>query len=156
MKKLLLLVLLFGGLAFGQTEFLLKDLGNGNAYANDSLYYVYVDTSATPDDTLSAVVSKYFVNKGVYEWMYITMTDTGSTFTDTISIRGKAPYTSKWNDVEFIRDSTWTNTQPVPDNASIHSYSVWIKNLYGVGIFLTNGSTLDTNHVHYFDIQLVK
>jgi len=157
MKKIVLFVLfvlLFVGLASSQTEIILGDLGNGNAYVRDSLYYVYIDTSATPDDTLSAVQSVFFANKGNWEWMYITLQDTGTTYDDTIKIKGTSAYSSKWNDA-IVRDSAYAVGQPDIDDASIHSYTVWIKPLYKVGIFLTN-TAIDTGHVHYFDFQLTK
>ena len=58
MKRFILFVL-FCGSVFAQTEMILDDLGNGNFYKNDSLYYVFIDTSALPLPPLVDVPVKF-------------------------------------------------------------------------------------------------
>lgn len=152
--KTLLILLAFMGMTFAQSEMFLTTSGNLE-FANDSLYYVFIDTSATPDDTLAAVVSKFIAPQGRYDWMTYTVRDTGTSIDDTVIVKYQQPGMTAWYPVEFMRDSTWTNvTQPVVDDNSQHSYTVFIKPYYKVGFFLTNTATLDTGHVSYIHITV--
>ena len=153
--KTFLILLALVGVTFAQSEMILNTTGN-LAFVNDSLYYVYIDTAGV-DDTLSAVVSKYWVPQGRYDWMTYTIADTGASIDDTIIVKYQQPGMTAWYPVEFIRDSTWTNiTQPAVDDNAQHSYQVFVGPYYKVGFFLTNTATLDTGHVAYIKITASK
>lgn len=130
MKKILLF-LFFVGIAYGQKY----PLNNGFYWA-DSLYQDYTGVT---DSTVSTQVLDLNFN---YEWANITISDTGTTYDDTLYIEkgykeliadtnrvGNIPMITDtlWYPIQFIRDSTWTNiTQPLVDDASVHTYTGFV------------------------------
>lgn len=149
MKKLIIL-LLFTIPLIGQVK---KDI-NGGYYWSDSLFNdIYVDTSATPDDTTAAVTESVLDIKFNYEWMTITCVDTGATYDDSVKVEiGTKTYvkasggTSQgyvvddtlWNIAAFVRDSTWTNLNILVDDNNQKSYTVFVGDAELIRVSLIN------------------
>jgi len=154
--KTFLIILALAGITFGQTEISPNYDDAGFIYLSDSLYYVYVDTVGV-DDTTAAVLSKSWTPKMQYEWLTIAKIDTGTTYDDTLWVKYQLPYQTGWYPVEYTKDSTWSDiTQPLPiDDASQHSFKIYIADYYKLGFFITN-TALDTGWVSYFKISANK
>lgn len=156
MKYLLAFLMMLAIPLYAQTEIIPNDTYSDGVYLSDSLYYVYIDTVGV-DDTLDAVTSKQWTTKYQYEWMTYAKIDTGTTYDDTVYIKYQYPYESEWYPVEFCRDSAWTAIiQPLTvDDASQHSFKIYIGDYWRVGFFLTN-TAIDTGHVSYFKLNANK
>ena len=127
---------------------------NQGFYWSDSLWNdIYVDTSATPDDTIAVnTTSEYDVNF-MYEWITITINDTGSTITDSLYLEGAnyvlaADTNSRnvkymkgdavWLKIPFLRDSTWTNVDVMAKANRYHSYTAHIGGFESIRVRLGN------------------
>jgi len=125
MKQLLtaLIFILFIGVNFAQT----KAITTGTYWA-DSLYQDY---PAVTDSTDSLAVLRL---NFLYDWMNITVVDTGTTYDDSCMVEygvyaltGQIVTDTIWQPVQFMRDSSWTNINGgrfLVDDASTHSYKI--------------------------------
>jgi len=159
MKQLLtaLIFILFIGVNFAQdSSYQTRDDLNvfnltTGTYWSDSLYnalYVTTDTTASDIDTLWEKTSSEFFTNLLYDWMNITIQDTGATYDDTLVVQYGIPRVKNnvvidtiWQPVQFMRDSSWTNINGgrfLVDDASVHSYNVWIGNYSLIRILMTN------------------
>lgn len=151
----------------GQDLPITMDKGEG-FFWSDSLWGVN-DTLITIDSTFGAdtvVVIDSIVGHNsskialgqVYEWMTITVIDTGDTYTDSARVLyptykmvkgADYPSSTTWIPVPYIRDSSWTNTQPIPNNGSVKTYQVYVANCDSIQIVLDNVESV-TNRVWWF------
>lgn len=144
MKKIFLLVLLITTISFPQLE-MLPSYDDFGLFVNDSLYNTYGATSACTYKTLTL--------KYRYDFMTITMKDTGTTYDDSIKVEYTNPGSDVWYPVHFIRDSTYSNiTQPIVDDNSQHSYLVYVGAYWRIRIRLANAVAVN-NRVFWFKLQ---
>jgi len=143
MKKLTFALLLLASTIFAQKYEL-----NGGYYWADSLYQDY------PSVTDSTVTERILEPAFNYEWVNITLSDTGTTYDDTIyvdkgfkvlvpdtNVIGNVAMESDtlWYPLQFLRDSTWTNvTQPLVDDNSIRTFTGFIGDAELLRIRLAN------------------
>lgn len=88
-----------------------------------------------------------------YEWLTLTVQDTGTTYDDSliveygtplIALDVTRPYTTYkdtgtiWQRPQFMRDSSWTNTNLVVDDNSVHSYQIYVGSYSVIRIRMTN------------------
>lgn len=163
MRTLLLAILLLTTSIFAQKYY---EVGNG-FFVNDSLYQDYPGIS-TDSTNITDEISLGFG----FEWLTITAIDTGTTYTDSVTVeyampgfsvsysRGVPIYnqvdsTTIWQKVQFMRDSAWTNTNLIPDNGSVKSYTVFVKGYYKIRLRMTN-ATLVAGRVWKYRISAVK
>jgi hypothetical protein len=143
MKK----VMLFAILLIGITQAQQYPLNNGYYWA-DSLYQDYTGVT---DSTVTERILDLGFN---YDWANITLSDTGTTYDDTLyidkgfkvlvadtNLAGYKPMVSDtlWYAIQFIRDSTWTNaTQPFVDDNSIRTFTAFVGDAELLRIRLAN------------------
>ena len=173
MKKFLIFVIIvFAGVSlFPQSSMDPRDVSTG-LFVSDSLHTAWIDTLAVgseDDDTLAAKTYKYLRLDFSFSEMNITVQDTGTTYDDSLKIEwGEIKYTkgnnsraytktdTVWHPIPFIRDTTWTIvTQPLVDDASVHSYFVWCSSYWIIRISMINVQAV-FNRVMYFYIQAAK
>lgn len=124
-------------------------------FVNDSLHTQWIDTVGV-DDTTAAATYKTLTLKYQYDFINITLTDTGATYDDTLTVEFTNPDETAWYPVQFIKDSTYSNvTLPLIDDASQHSYMIYVGNYYKIRIRMTNVQAIN-NRVHYFTLQAAK
>ena len=157
MKILATLLMAFVLTGIVKAQEIFPTISGEGIFADDSLYCTYIDTSATPDDTLTAVTYKVFFNDYRYDFATISIRDTGASIDDTVTVEySNAHNLGEWYPVEFMRDSTWTNvTLPLTDDNSQHSYVLYIAPYYAVRVRRTN-TVNDTANVTYFNFQAQK
>lgn len=155
--KNLLIALLFLTPLYSQTEMLINygEMFDYGIFVNDSLHTQWIDTVGV-DDTTAAVTSKELTLKYQYEFLTISLKDTGTTYDDSIKVEFTNPDETAWYPVQFIKDSTFSNvTQPLVDDNSQHSYMVYVGAYYKIRIRMTNVAAVN-NRVHYFTLQAAK
>jgi hypothetical protein len=154
MKKLIIfLALLVTIPVFGQME-----MGRGYAYS-DSLYQ---DLSGVSDTTF--IMSLGFQ----YDWLTITMVDTGSTYTDSLvaehssyTVSLKSSVTTRvfeiadtvWSDVAFMKDSTWSDVDVMANAGAVTSYTIFVGDCDKVRIRMINVEAV-SDRVCYFKAML--
>ena len=168
MKKIILLILFALPLS-GQIKF---ERGEGLFWA-DSLWGVN-DTLVVIDSTFGAdtvVVIDSIVGHNsskialgqAYEWMILTVIDTGATYTDSArilfptyklvkkaSIDGQTyPLSVTWRPIPFIRDSVWAVSRLIPSGGLVQTYQVYVANCDSIQIVLDNVESV-TNRVWWF------
>jgi len=157
MKKLILLIVLL--VAFTLPAQVIYNLGNG-ILVSDTLY----QTSATVSDTLEYIPLNYD-----YEWLNITVSDTGSSLTDSLVVEYPTHnYTLKsgttrrweisdttWSSVHFMRDSTWTNVNVMAKSNGTASYKIHVGDYLGVRIRMTNVQVV-ANRACWYKAQSVR
>ena len=164
MKKLLALLILFTIGINAQNEdlsliytnnglFWSDSLWNGNYATTDTLFSYQEDTTYTVD-TLAARTTAYLDLNFSYDWMNITAIDTGTVYTDSCKIEygvitvGKSgsnviEIDTVWQPVQFMRDSSWTNTNLIPDNSSVKSYKVYVGDYELIRARMLNATVLN-------------
>ena len=155
-------------------------MSGNNAIYVDSLwngvYVLTVDSQFTTTDTtvildtMSAHASATIPLNYDYDWATLTVIDTGTTYTDSCSVNflaydytktvtRRSPEYTKNNSfasqVNFMRDSTWANTNLVPDNNSVHSYTLFVGGLDALYISMDNAVTVD-NRIWKYILQLTR
>lgn len=143
--------------AYSQTEMLINygEMFDYGIFVNDSLHNIWIDTAGV-DDTTAAVTSKELTLKYQYDFLTISLRDTGTTYDDSIMVEFTNPDQTAWYPVQFIRDSTYSNvTQPLVDDDSQHSYLVYAGSYYKIRIRLINTVAVN-NRVFYFTLQAAK
>jgi hypothetical protein len=161
MKKTLFIILLSIAGLFAQTNYptIKRPAFDGRGVIiSDSLYQAWIDTSATPDDTLSAVTSKTIYLGAEYDWGLIALTDTGDVYVDSVMIEMgviTADGDIIWDGIN-LRGTDWTD---VPGLAVGNDASTIYTTFFPLGaiirIRLINEVTV-YGRVHYFDINLIK
>ncbi len=125
MKKLFVLLLLSIPL-FGQTFEHAYTQNDGMSFT-DSLYMTNADSSIAGD-----TVKIYDLNY-LYEFIEITITDTGASIVDTIGLyygkirydEAKTPLDTIWTPLR-VKDSTWTTIQtPLIAGGAVKSYTTY-------------------------------
>jgi hypothetical protein len=155
MKKYLFLLLV--PFTFGQTEMLINygEMFDYGIFVNDSLHNSWIDTVGT-DDTTAAVTSKELTLKYQYDFLTISLKDTGATYDDSIMVEFTDPDQTAWYPVSYIKDSTMTNvTQPLVDDNSQHSFLVYVAPYYKIRIRMINTVAVE-NRVFYFTLQAAR
>lgn len=155
MKKYLFLLLV--PFTFGQSEMVISygDLFDYGIFINDSLHTQWIDTVGV-DDTTAAVTYKTFTTKYQYDFITVSLTDTGATYDDSIMVEFSNPDETAWYPVAYIKDSTMTNVvQPLVDDASQHSFLLFVAPYYKIRIRMTNVQAVN-NRVFYFTLQAAK
>ncbi len=145
MKTLLIAILLLTSSLFAQKYY---EVGSG-FFINDSLYQDYTGVTDSTD-------SYDEINLGFgFGFLTITAIDTGTTYTDSVVVEyampgfaqsltsGNLTYnqvdsTTIWQRVQFMRDSSWTNTNLIPDNNSTKSYQVFVGSYEKIRLRMTN------------------
>jgi hypothetical protein len=165
MKRLIIFVLLTIPL-FGQIK---TEVPNGYFWSDSLWNGIWVDTVGV-DDTTAAHASAILDVGFNYDWMTITCIDTGETFDDSVRVYiGTIIYTpasggtsqkpaksdTLWNVASFLRDSTWTNLNTLVDDASQHTYTVFVGDARLVKVSLDN-LTLTKDRVFWFYATLSK
>lgn len=172
--KQLLIALLLTGLSIAQ-EF---NRGSG-IWLSDSLWNdIYVrDTvvtisTATEDTTywIDTIAAQTYVEIPLsydYDWATITAIDSGDTYTDSCIVEFGAfkyeldetkrvktfiPIDTVWQRVHFMRDSSWTNTNLIPDNSSTKSYTLFVGNYEVIRVRMTNTEAVE-NRIWRFLFQ---
>ena len=178
MKALtVILFLILAGIGFAQDSSyqtrnaLIKYTGTG-ALWSDSLYNVlyvttdttYVGITVSEIDTLWEKPTSMFATNFLYDWMVITVQDTGTTYDDSLDLE-YAVYTlnggiitdTVWQKVQFMRDSSWTNVNGtfIVDDASVKSYTVFIGSYDLIRVSMTNVEAV-TNRIARFWATLSK
>jgi hypothetical protein len=151
MKKYLFLLLV--PFTFAQTEMLINygEMFDYGIFVNDSLHNTWIDTVGV-DDTTAAVTSKELTLKYQYDFITVTLTDTGATYDDSIMVEFTNPDQTAWYPVT-IKDSTGAvKIQPLVDDASQHSYLFDAGTYYKIRVRLINATAV-TNRVFYFTLQ---
>lgn len=166
MKKVILFFVLMFSIAYPQ-GMVKQNVNTVGLFASDSLFTTYIDTSATPDDTLAAAQEFVTIQLDYnYEWITIVVTDTGATYTDTTLVYfGVLTYTpvgtgsnfsisdTTWYPVHFIKDSSWTTvTQPIIGS---QYYMIFCGNYWIMKIERTNVEAV-LNRTTYIDIQAAR
>ena len=145
MRTLLIAILLFTSSLFAQKYY---EVGSG-FFINDSLYQDYASVTDSTDSI--DVIQLGFG----FDFLTITAIDTGTTYTDSVVVEYAMPgfaqsltsrnltynqvdSTTIWQKVQFMRDSSWTNTNLIPDNNSTKSYMVFVGNYEKVRVRMTN------------------
>lgn len=166
MKKILFIVLLGIAGLFAQTNYPTTkwDAYSGRGcYVSDSLYQAWVDTSATPDDTLTAVTSKTIALGLEYDWVVIEIVDTGSVFTDSIFVESAqievdasgTPIDTSWHVIP-LRDSSWTIISGVlVGNGARKSYLTFAPLMETIRVRSGNSQTA-YSRTTYFNITGIK
>jgi len=162
MKTLLIAILLLTSSLFAQKYY---DVGSG-FFINDSLYQDYASVTDSTD-------SIDVINLGFgFEWLTITAIDTGATYTDSIVVEYSMPgfaqsltsrnltynqvdSTTIWQKVQFMRDSSWTNTNLIPDNNSTKSYQVFVGSYNKIRLRMTNEAIVE-GRVWRYRVSAVK
>lgn len=148
MKKLILSLLLLVGISTAQ----IKLEKGGNLFWADSL-------------SSTRTTSELEVN-GQFDYMNITAIDTGTTYTDSCVVEYAvyrlnqsstvppkvAVYDTIWQKVQFMRDSSWTNTNLIPDNASVKSYQVFIGDYDLIRVRMTNVQVVSNRVFKFYAI----
>lgn len=119
-----------------------NDDSNSGLWFNDSLWNaIYVpaeDTIITAGgdttiviDTFATRSSGYITLNFQYEWVYLVVQDTGTTYDDSLLVKqGTIKYANKiksdttWQNIP-VKDSTWTEVNIIVDDNSIHGYLVY-------------------------------
>jgi hypothetical protein len=165
MKKLLAILILsmsLIGIVNAQKYF---DRGTG-FFISDSLYQDYAGITTSDSTDASDEISLNFD----YDWLTITALDTGTTYTDSCIVeyamysvgydtvyRPTTTYIvtgTIWQPVQFMRDSSWTNTNGyfLIDNSSIKSYKLFVGDYEKIRIRMLN-STIVAGRVWKYWIQ---
>lgn len=157
MKRLFLILMLFSGLCSAQNFF---ERGQG-MWISDSLWNdIYVSGTDTTAAQSSVEISLNFD----YDWAVITAIDSGTTYTDSCIVEygsptfarnssGKiVPTDTTWQTVQFMRDSSWTNTNLIPDNASVKSYRMFVGDYEVIRMRMTNAVAVE-NRIWKFQLQ---
>jgi hypothetical protein len=99
-----------------------------------------------------------------YEWLNLTLIDTGTTYDDSIKVEypiytfkkvsGKLAITDTvWQPVQFIRDSSWTNISGVlVDDNSVKSYRIFVADYPSIRVSMVN-ATLVNNRIFWLMAQ---
>ena len=159
MKKLILLVLFLVPFIYGQN---IWDTGTGE-YLSDSLWNNYLVDTVGVDDTLFTPKTSVMIPLDFsYDFGNITAIDTGSSYTDTAVVqyaifdRNKTGMIDTiWQPLQFMRDSSWTNTNLIPTAASVKSYSFFVGDKSLIRVYMTNVEAI-INRIFYFKMQLSK
>ena len=151
MKQVIALILILAGLSFSQFD----DRKTG------------LVVNGTVSVTSNTFEIPLFYD---YDWCYLTVTDTGATYDDSLIVevgaidlvrdatRPNLTYIGEdtvWQRPSFMRDSSWTNTNLVVDDASVHSYSIYIAPYEVMRIRMTNVQAV-TNRKAFFKAHLSK
>ena len=150
MKKLILFLLLSVPIfAVDSTKAILYNV-NGGFAINDSLFSEYVDS--LDGDTLhiwSAQEYKYIPLNLNFEWGYIEIQDTGTTYDDSLVVeQGVVGYSGNpasptkvdtvWHQIT-LKDSAWnTISAPIVNDSSIQAYTIYCPLMEVIGIRRTN------------------
>jgi hypothetical protein len=171
LKTLILLLLLSIPILARNDSTFTQYFTNNGFSINDSLWTtLYVpdttfvinsdgDTTSTTIDTSLAVTSKYIPLNFAYDWGFISIEDTGTTYDDSLIVeQGVIGYVGSpsrpiksdttWYQIP-LKDSTWTIvTAPVVDDNSIHGYLIFTPLMDLIRIKLTNVEAVE-NRVTY-------
>jgi hypothetical protein len=139
MNKLLLFIALLAINIQAQTEVWSDGV---RAFWSDSLYQDY---TGVVDSTDSIATFKLAFK---YEWMNLTVQDSGTVYDDTcvveypvFTLHNKAITDTIWQRVQFMRDSSWTaivgGAIPIDDN-SVHSYQIFVGDYEAIRLRMTN------------------
>lgn len=156
MKNLLVALMLLVP-AYSQTEMLINygEMFDYGIFVNDSLHNIWIDTVGV-DDTTAAATYKTLTLKYQYDFLTISLRDTGTTYDDSITVEFSNPDETAWYPIPFIKDSTYsTVTLPLVDDASQHSFLVYVEPYYKIRIRLLNTVAVN-NRVFYFTLQASK
>lgn len=164
MKNLILSLLLLAGVSTAQ----IKQDVNGGIFWSDSLWNsIYVDTSATPDDTTAAQTTSMLKTNFQYEWLTITCVDTGASYDDSIKVYGGfsqwIPDTNRigdinmvsdtiWHILPFLRDSSWTNINLLVDDNAVKTYTGSISNTEFIKVELANSEAVENRIFKFYAI----
>ena len=151
---------------WGQGIFWVDSLWNGvYVLPNDSVFTA-TDTTVVLD-TLSAQTTVELTLNFEYDWLTVTIIDTGTTYTDSCvaefaayefgkkNVRGFVQDTIKsthWNAVNFLRDSTWTNGNFAPNNNLEQTYTAFVGGVAKIRFRMTNAEAVE-NRIWKFIIQ---
>ena len=160
MKKLIAILILFiSFISIAQDKL---DTNTGLSWADslwgvsDTLFVVdsvfrTTDTVVVRDTVVGHNTSYLNLNKN-FDWMNITAIDTGATYDDSCVVEYGVyivePNSSSpssititdtiWQRVQFMRDSSWTNTNLIVDDASVKSYQVFVGDYDLIRVRMTN------------------
>lgn len=141
------------------------DAGAG-FFINDSLYQDYTGVTDSMD-----TIDEIDLGFG-YDFVTITAIDTGTTYTDSVIVEYALPgfdkgvstsglnfkqvdSTTIWQRVQFMRDSSWTNTNLIPDNASVKSYQIYVGSYDKIRIRMINAAVV-AGRVFYYRVSASK
>ena len=151
---------------YGQGLFWVDSLWNG-------VYVMPVDSQfrATDTvivlDTISVQTSVEITLNFEYDFLTVTVIDTGDTYTDSCvaefasyefskNVTGGYPSydisTTHWNAINFLKDSTWTSGNLVPNTSSTQTYTAFVGNLATIRFRMTNEEAV-LNRVWKFIVQ---
>lgn len=151
---------------YGQGIFWIDSLWNGVYVMPNDTSFTATDTTVILD-TLSANVDVEITLNFEYDFLTLTVIDTGTTYTDSCIaefaayefnkvVTGNRPkYTIKetyWNSINFLKDSTWTSGNLVPNNDLRQTYTAFVGNLAKIRLRMTNLEAVN-NRVWKFIIQ---
>lgn len=104
-------------------------------------------------DTLTAQASATLNLNFDYDWMNITVQDSGDTYDDSCIVEYKNAG-SDWQPVQFMRDSSWTNVNGrfLIDDSSVKSYSIFVGLYEQIRVRMLNATLVD-NRVFRFWAQ---
>lgn len=123
-------------------------------FVNDSLHNQWIDTVGV-DDTTAAVTYKTLTLKYQYDFITVTLKDTGTTYDDSIAVEFTNPDETAWYPVA-VRDSVDTvRAQPLVDDNSQHAYTFYAGSYYKIRIRLLNATAVN-NRVFYFTLQAAR
>lgn len=145
----------------GDGTFWVDSLWNGIYVLPNDTIIVGSDTTVVLD-TLDAQTSVEILLDFKYDFITLTVSDTGTTYTDSCRLDfASYEFTTKtnkiienthWNSLNFLRDSTWTNTNLTPNNALIQTYTGFVGNLHKIRLVMLNATIVD-NRVWKFILQ---
>jgi len=145
----------------GDGTFWVDSLWNGIYVLPNDTIIVGSDTTIVLD-TLAAQPSVEILLDFKYDFITITVEDSGTTYTDSCRLdfasyefttkTNKVIESTHWNSLNFLRDSTWTNGNLAPNNDLIQTYTGFVGNLHKIRLIMLNSEVVN-NRVWKFIIQ---
>ena len=166
--KRIVLILFLAPLIYAQGEMVKTFQGSG-LFASDSLYNTYIDTSATPDDTLFAEQTYVMLEFNFeYEFATIAYEDTQATYDDSVWVEYAIPHYTRisdkvytldsitWKPVQFIKDADWEQAaMPLVDDDSFNAYTVYVGDYWKIRVRWEQVEAV-LNRAGYVHIQAAK
>lgn len=134
---------------------------------NDSLWNaIYVpaeDTTITAGGDTTIVIDTFYTRSSAvlplnfaYDWVYIALYDSGTTYDDSVAIRqGLIRYVNKiksdttWHDL-VVKDSSWTEVNILVDDNAVHGYLVFTPAMECISINLINAEAVENRVLRFW------
>ena len=115
-------------------------------------------------DSIAGHTSSVLELNGQFDWMNITAIDTGTTYDDSCVVQygilkiwkdASTPYAvvrydTLWQRVQFMRDSSWTNTNFIVDGNSTKSYRVFVGDYDLIRVYMSNVQAVNNRLFRFY------